>query len=129
MATRQNTIGAVHWGGMWGGTTGTEIALVIPAFFQGNHIPFLESILPGRLAGVLDYEVTIGFEPGELATGDRGTRYEPGVVAITGLKEPWPDAAAFRSAIDDAFVQAGEVEAEQMRKADALVAHLRAAPG
>jgi hypothetical protein len=31
---RSDTIGAVHWGGMYAGTDGEQIVLVIPAFFQ-----------------------------------------------------------------------------------------------
>jgi hypothetical protein len=125
MITRENTIGVVHWGGMWAGTTGEQIALVIPAFFQGNHAPFLKDIIASRLDEMFGYDgLTIVLEPGELSKNNRGTRYEPGTVAIYGINEPWPDPADFREALDGAFIEAGEVEAAQMKKADALGAHL-----
>lgn len=126
MSTRQNTIGVINWGGMWAGTTGDQIALIIPAFFQENHVPFLESILSGRLEELFGSDgVVIELQPGQLANDDRGTSYEPGTIGLIGITEPWPDPSDFRKALDDAFAQAAEVEFEQMKKADALVAHLQ----
>lgn len=112
---------------MWAGTTGEQIALVIPAFFQSNHVPYLKDVLESKLDEVFGFDdLSIVIEPGELSSGERGTSYEPGTIAIYGIVEPWPDAADFRKTIEDAFQQAGDIEAEQMAKAHALAAHLRA---
>jgi hypothetical protein len=127
MSTRLNTIGAVHWDGMWAGTTGEDITLVIPAFFRENHVPFLLDILGTKLPDLFEYETELVLDPGELKQTAQGTSFEPGTIGIAHVHQPWPDAKALREAIDDAFAQAGEVEAAQMRLADELVAHLKSA--
>jgi hypothetical protein len=35
---------------------GEQIALIIPAFFQENHVPFLKDILPSRLDEPFGYD-------------------------------------------------------------------------
>lgn len=127
MITDDNSIGVVHWGGMWAGTDGERITLVIPGFFRAHHIPFLSSILEARLADFFgEGEIECRLEAGEYERSETGSRYEPGQIIITGVREPWPDGEAFRKALDDAFIEAGEVESEQLRRAKDLVRHLRA---
>jgi hypothetical protein len=71
-------------------------------------------------------ELTLVLEPGRIRQTKTGQRHEPGRIIIYGLREPWPDPAEFRHALDSAFREAAEVEAEQMQRANSLVAHLRA---
>jgi hypothetical protein len=126
MITDNNSIGVVHWGGMFAGTDGEQITLVIPAFFRFHHVPFLEGVLVSRLDDFFGEEVvSFRLEAGELERSNTGRRYEPGRIIITGVREPWPDGEKFRKTLDDAFVEAGEVESEQVRRAQDLVRHLR----
>lgn len=126
MITDDNSIGVVHWGGMWAGTDGEQITLVIPAFFRPRHIPFLTSILASRLEDFFgEGQLEFRLEAGELERSTTGTRYEPGRIVITGVREPWPDGEQLRNALDGAFVEAGEVESEQLKRASELVKHLR----
>ena len=125
MITDENSIGVVRWGAMFAGTDGAQITLIIPAFFQAHHLPFLDGVLASRLADVFgESEVSFRLEAGELKRPERETSYEPGRIIITGIREPWPDGDALRTALDEAFVQAGEVEVEQHRRARELVRHL-----
>jgi hypothetical protein len=66
-----------------------------------------------------------GWILGILQQSARGTSYEPGQIVITGVTEPWPDGAALRRTLDEAFQEAGEIEAEQSRRALELQRHLR----
>lgn len=44
---------------------------------------------------------------------------------ITDVTEPWPDGRELRELLEEAVATAGEIEAEQMRKARELTRHLR----
>jgi hypothetical protein len=126
MVGRENTIGAVHWGAMFAGTDGEQITLIIPAFFQAHHMPFLNGILKSRLGDFFDEDqVSFRLEAGELERSQGGSNYEPGRIIITGIREPWPDGEALRTALEEAFELAGGVETDQLRRADDLVRHLR----
>jgi hypothetical protein len=126
MSSSANTIGVVHWERMGAGTDGEQISLIIPAFFLSHHTPYLNDVLASRFEALFG-EADVGFrlDPGELTMSDGGTRYEEGNIVITGIKEPWPDGNALREALDEAFEEAGAIEAEQMTRADELVRHLR----
>lgn len=47
------------------------------------------------------------------------------MIVIGPVSKPWPDAKVLRSALEDAFVEAGKVEVEQRTLARDLVRHLR----
>ena len=125
MSPREDTIGIVHWDAMSAGTDGEQINLIIPAYFQAHHIPYLKSILASRLEGLLGPDVLFRLDPGQLTRSQTETRYDEGHIVITGIREPWPAGSALRRALEDAFKEAGSVEAEQMTRANELVMHLR----
>jgi hypothetical protein len=88
---------------------------------------FLEGIVPARLYELFGYDdLEFELQPGKRTVHNGGVEYEPGTIAILGITEPWPDASDLHKALDDAFFEAGQVETEQMKRADELVAHLRA---
>lgn len=121
-----NTIGIVHWDAMGAGIDGEQLSLIIPAFFQSHHVPYLNDILASRFRDLFgDTDVKFRLDPGKWTRTDTSSSYEPGDIIITGIREPWPDGDALREALDTAFNEAGAVEAEQMRRADELVRHLR----
>jgi hypothetical protein len=124
-AGHDNTIGVVHWDAMFAGTDGEQITLIIPAFFQAHHRPYLIDILATRLRDLFGADVPFRLDPGELETSSAGARYESGQIVITGIPEPWPAGSALRRALEEAFSEAGAVESEQMKRANALVLHLR----
>jgi hypothetical protein len=126
MITDDNTAGAVHWGGLFAGTDGEQISLVIPIFCQPQHVPYLSSVLEARLGEFFgDEDVQFRLDPGELTRSERGSSYEQGHLVITGVTEPWPDGAELRKLLEEAVATAGEIEADQMRKARELTRHLR----
>ncbi len=126
MITSDNTAGAVHWGGLFTGMDGKQISLAIPMFFQREHVPYLESVLRARLGEFFaGDDVNFRLDPGELTSSEQETRYEKGHLVITGVTEPWPDGRALRELLEDALATAGEMEAEQTRKAVELTRHLR----
>jgi hypothetical protein len=66
MITDDNSIGVIHWEGMFAGTDGEQINLVIPGFFRSHHIPFLNSVLASRLPDCFDEEgIEFRLEAGE----------------------------------------------------------------
>jgi hypothetical protein len=118
----ENSIGIVHWEALNTGTDGEAIVLIIPAFFQSHHVPYLTSVLESRLDQFFDLEsVSISLIAGERTR----TSYEEGTIVIRGVTEPWPDAGELREALDAAFEEAGHVEEEQRRRATELFKHLR----
>jgi hypothetical protein len=122
---RENTIGLVDRGAMFGGADGELITLVIPALFQAHHMPFLNGVLALRLEDVFgEDQVSFGLEAGELERWSRGSSYEAGRIIIVGISEPWPNGEMLRAALDEAFEQPGAVDAEQLSRADELVEHL-----
>jgi hypothetical protein len=121
----ESTIGGVEWDRMFAGTDGEQITLIIPAYFQTNHTPYLNDILGTRLSELFGADVPFRLDPGELYVSDTGSRYEAGHIVITGIPEPWPNGTELRAALEEAFSEAGAVESDQKRRADALVAHLR----
>lgn len=122
----ESTIGSVSWDGMAAGTDGEQISLIVPAYFQAHHMPYLDAILATRLSALFgDVPISFRLDPGKLTRSSTETRYDSGSIVITGIEEPWPDGAALRDTLDDAFNEAGAVEAEQMKRAGELVAHLR----
>jgi hypothetical protein len=125
VSTRENTIGAVHWERLWAATDGERISLIVPAFFLQQHTPYLNAVLASRLESFFEGEVEFRLDPGDLTESQQGVNYEPGEITITGLTEPWPHGAELRKVLDDAFGEAGEIEAEQRRRAHELQTHLR----
>ncbi len=121
-----NTIGVVHWEALRTGTDGETIVLIIPAFFQSHHLPYLTAVVESRVREFFhNDDVPVSLTPGERTKTATGTSYEPGDIVIRGVTEPWPDAAALREALDAAFREGGEVEEQQRRRADDLFSHLR----
>ncbi len=123
---RENTIGVVHWQALQTGFDGERFLVIIPAYFQSQHVPYLEPIISIRVKD-LDEKISVSLNPGHLTQNSNGTRYEPGSIVLADLAKPWPDAAALRTALEEAFVEAGEVEQEQRTQALDLEKHLRAA--
>lgn len=125
MSPRENTIGVVHWDAMFAGTDGEQISLIIPAFFQAHHAPYLNDILRTRLRDLFGADVQFRLDPGELERSSTGANYEPGHIVITGIPEPWPNGSSLRRVLEESFSEAGAVESEQMKRRDALILHLR----
>lgn len=126
MTVRENTIGAVQWEALWCATDGEQLSAIIPAFFLQQHTPYLNGVLASRLEGFFETDdVRFRLDPGDLTVSEHGTRYDPGQIVITGITEPWPDAEALRQTLDEAFKEAGEIEAEQRKSAHDLELHLR----
>jgi hypothetical protein len=134
----EDTIGAVHWEALDVYGDGEGLHLAIPAYFQEHHIPYLNSVLESRLpdvfgaddaeqapAGEGRAEVHFRLDPGHLVRNQTSTEYSRGMIVIGPVSKPWPDAKVLRSALEDAFVEAGEVEVEQRTLARDLVRHLR----
>jgi hypothetical protein len=119
----------VQWGGLRAGTDGERIVLIVPAFFEAHHVPYLQGVLEARLAALLGENVHLELQPGELARTPSSANYEPGAIVMSGISQPWPDGTALRTALEDAFKEAGEIEVEQVRLAEQLVEHLRSASG
>jgi hypothetical protein len=136
-----STIGVVHWGALDVYGDGEGLHLVIPAYFEPHHVPYLDGVLESRLPDVFGRSVTRGpavgneengamwfrLDPGERHGRGGGATYEEGSIVIGPVSQPWPDAAQLRKVLEEAFVEAGEVEAEQRGLAEQLVRHLRAA--
>jgi hypothetical protein len=123
---RKNTIGVVHWEALRTGTDGEQIVLIVPAYFQSHHVPYLGGVLESRLSEFFNNDsVSFSLSPGELARTTTSTSYEPGNIVINGMTKPWPDAAALRATLDAAFLEAGEIEERQRQLADDLFQHLR----
>ena len=74
---RTNTIGVVHWEALDVGSDGELILVIIPAYFQSHHLPYLESVLKSRLATLLESGVSLSFHPGELSKSPNHTNSEP----------------------------------------------------
>lgn len=66
MSAREDTIGVVHGDAMLAGTDGEQITLIIPAYFQPHHTPYLNDILETRLKDVFWADVPFRLDPGEL---------------------------------------------------------------
>ncbi|HWD74817.1 MAG TPA: hypothetical protein VG371_06730 [Solirubrobacteraceae bacterium] len=116
----------MHWGGLIAGTDGEQMSLIIPIFCQPHHAPYLNSLLETRLGeffGERGRAVAAGSRRAD--SSDRGSRYEQGHLVITDVTEPWPDGRELRELLEEAVATAGEIEAEQMRKARELTRHLR----
>jgi hypothetical protein len=124
---RENTIGVVQWEALQTGFDGERFLVIIPAFFQSQHVPYLGPIISARVTD-LDDKVSISLNPGCLTESGDGTSYEPGSIVLAELAKPWPDAATLRVALEAAFVEAGEIEQEQRAQARELEKHLRSAP-
>jgi hypothetical protein len=124
---RENTIGVVHWSALQTGYDGERFLVVIPAFFQAHHVPYLEGVLKSRVAEI-DAGISVSLNPGQLTETRTSANYQPGSIVLADVTEPWPDAAKLRAALDAAFVEAGEIEVEQSKLASELEKHLRAAP-
>jgi hypothetical protein len=124
------TIGAVQWGALTAGTDGERIVLIVPAFFESHHVPYLTGVLEARLSELFDGTVELSLRPGRRTeTRDGSSRevnYDRGAIVMSGVSKPWPNAQALRAALVDAFKEAGEIENEQLQLADELVQHLRA---
>jgi virulence-associated protein VagC len=131
-------IGVVHWEALDVIGDGEGLHLAIPAYFQEHHIPYLNGVLASRLGTVFGEddperapagegrpEVHFRLDAGELVRTERSAQYNPGTIVIGPVSEPWPDAKALRSALEEAFVEAGEVEIQQRTHARALRRHLR----
>ena len=101
--------------------------IIIPAFFQSQHVPYLEAILKSRVAEI-NGGISVSLNPGRLTETSNGTGYEAGAIVLADVAEPWPDAAELRASLDAAFVVAGEIEVEQRKLARDLEKHLRSAP-
>jgi hypothetical protein len=117
--TRENTIGVVHWEALETGFDGERFLVIIPAFFQSQHVPYLVPIISTRV-NELDDKISVSLNPGRLTEGRNGTSYEPGSIVLADLAKPWPDAATLRGALEAAFVEAGEIEQEQRAQAREL---------
>jgi hypothetical protein len=126
-AMRENTIGVVHWEALRTGHDGERFLVIIPAFFQPQHVPYLDGILRARVAEI-DESISVSLNPGRLTETSNSTSYEPGTIVLADVVEPWPNAAELRAKLDAAFVEAGEIEAEQSKLAGDLETHLRSAP-
>ncbi|MGC2375383.1 MAG: hypothetical protein WA484_16070 [Solirubrobacteraceae bacterium] len=124
---RENTIGVVHWEALQTGYDGERFLVIIPAFFQSQHVPYLEAILKSRVAEI-NGGIAVSLNPGRFFDTSNRTGYEPGTIVLADVAEPWPDAAGLRASLDAAFVEAGEIEVEQRRLARDLEKHLRSAP-
>lgn len=122
---RENTIGAVHWKGLHIGFNGEQFVVVIPAFFQSQHVPYLQPIISARVHD-LDDKISVSLKPGELSQTHRSTHYEPGSILLVGVSKPWPDAVVLRKSLESAFAEAGKIEEEQRAQARELERHLRA---
>jgi hypothetical protein len=118
-------IGAIHWGALSAGTDGERIVLIVPAFFEPHHAPYLTGVLEPRVAELFDESVELSLRPGRRSATSSSVTYEPGEIVISGVSKPWPDAAALRKALEGAFDEAGEIEVQQMQLANELVEHLR----
>jgi hypothetical protein len=123
-----SSIGAIQWGALTAGTDGERIVLIVPAFFESHHVPYLTGVLEARLAELFDESVELELRPGRRTATRSGASYEPGEIVMSGVSKPWPDAIGLRRALGDAFDEAGEIEVQQMRLADELIQHLRASP-
>jgi hypothetical protein len=121
---RENTIGVVHWEALQVGYDGERFVVVIPAFFQSQHVPYLEPIISARIADMND-KISVSLNPGHLHESRNSTGYEPGAIVLADVVKPWPDAAKLRAALEAAFVEAGEIEQEQYAQARELEKHLR----
>lgn len=122
---RENTIGVVHWKALQTAYDGERFLVIIPAFFQAQHVPYLGSIISTRVRD-LDEKISVSLNPGRLTESSNATRYEPGNIVLADVSKPWPDAVALRTALEGAFVEAGEIEQEQRGQAVELERHLRA---
>jgi len=123
---RENTIGVVHWEALQTGSDGERLLVIIPAYFQKRHVPYLSDVVRARIAEI-DEGIAVSLNPGLLTESARGSSYDEGTIVLTDLSEPWPDAAKLRAALDAAFVEAGEIEQEQAKLALRLWEHLRSA--
>jgi hypothetical protein len=123
----ETTVGAVHWGALWVGIDGEQLSLIVPMFFQQFHKPYLDSVLSTQLPELLGDNIQFRLDYGKLSRSPTETRYEPGRITITGIRRPWPDASELRRVLEDALEEAGRIEVKQMKLADDLTAHLRAA--
>jgi hypothetical protein len=134
----EDTIGVVHWEALDVYGDGEGLHLAIPAYFQEHHIPYLNGVLASKLATVFSEDnpeeapggegrpaVQFRLDAGELVREPNRAAYTPGMIVVGPVSEPWPDAEALRSALEEAFVEAGEVEVQQRTRARALVRHLR----
>jgi hypothetical protein len=122
---RTNTIGVVHWEALDVGSDGELILVIIPAYFQSHHLPYLESVLQSRLATLLESGMSLSLNPGQLSSSPNSTSYEPGSIVLAGLSKPWPNPVELRSTLDAAFVEAGEIEEKQRELLDDLAKHFR----
>lgn len=125
--TRENTIGAVHWEGLQTAFDGERFLTIIPAYFQPQHVPYLESVIKSRLSEI-DDSISVSLNPGRLTQTGNGSSYESGTIVLTDVTKPWPDAEVLRTGLEAAFVEAGEIELEQRAQARELERHLRSAP-
>jgi len=123
---RENTIGVVRWGALRADTDGERLLVLIPAFFQKRHLPYLLDVVRSRVAEI-DDKIAVSLHPGLLTESPSGTAYDEGTIVLSDVSEPWPDAQELRAALDAAFVEAGEIEQEQAKLALKLWEHLRSA--
>lgn len=125
MVQLDSTIGVVHWLALQVLGDGEGIHIVVPAYFEQYHEPYLQSALPSRLSSIIaDERVLV-----EARGGERNANgwEKPGEIVVAPVSEPWPDVDALRQAIEAALVEAGEVEAAQRKRAHELRQHLLAA--
>ena len=110
---------------MTAGTDGERIVLIVPAFFESHHIPYLTGVLKSRLAELFDESVELTLRPGERNETRLSVDFQPGEIVMSGVSKPWPDPVALRKALEGAFEEAGEIEIQQMQLAQELIEHLR----
>jgi hypothetical protein len=125
MAQLDSTIGDVHWAALKVLGDGEGLHIVVPAYFEQYHEPYLQSVLPPRLSSIIaDERVLV-----EARGGERNANgwEKPGEIVVGPVSEPWPDVDALRHALEAALAEAGEVEAAQRKRAHELQQLLLAA--
>jgi hypothetical protein len=113
-----STVGVIHWGALQVLGDGEGLHIVVPAYFEQYHEPYLQSVLPSRLSSIFsDERVMIEARGGERNANGWG---KAGEIVIGPVSEPWPDVSALRHALDAALVEAGEIEVAQRKRAHEL---------
>jgi len=84
----QSRIGVVQWGALTAGTDGERIALIVPAFFEPHHVPYLTGVLESRLAELLGEDVELSLRPGRRESTGSSVNFERGHIVMSGVSEP-----------------------------------------
>jgi hypothetical protein len=125
----KSRIGVVQWNALDAGTDGERIVLMVPAFFESHHVPYLTGVLQPRLTELFDDDVELTLQAGRRTKTRSSVEFERGMIVLSGVSRPWPDPLTLRTALEGAFKEAGEIEVQQMRLANELVEHLLQDPG